>query len=135
MRDRLDAVGRLADHRELRPLVEHLAERVPHRRVIVDDENPERAGGGAGMSSRVPPVRSARGSDAPRGCGRCARAARREQMDRVPRPGALSMSTRPPSSVSRSRMLKSPQPTWPAFDRSSSSAGEADAVVVTVMQS
>ena len=33
------------------------------------------------------------------------------------------MSKRPPSSVSRSRMLNSPHPTWPAFDRSSSPAG------------
>ena len=36
---------------------------------------------------------------------------------RVPSPGALSISKRPPSSVSRSRMLNSPHPTWPAFDR------------------
>ena len=33
----------------------------------------------------------------------------------VPRPGALSMSNRPPSSVRRSRMLNSPHPTWLSF--------------------
>ena len=45
--DRLEAVGRIADHRELRPLMEHLSQRAPHRRVIVDDQNPERAPGRA----------------------------------------------------------------------------------------
>ena len=42
MRDRLEAVGRVANDRELRPLMENVAERAADIRVIVHDENPER---------------------------------------------------------------------------------------------
>ena len=42
LRDRLDAVGRVADDRELRPLMENVAERAANSGVIVDNENPER---------------------------------------------------------------------------------------------
>ena len=41
LRDRFKAVGRVADDRELRLRREPVAERPAHRRVIVDDENPE----------------------------------------------------------------------------------------------
>ncbi|RDJ93811.1 hypothetical protein B4Q13_19310 [Lacticaseibacillus rhamnosus] len=44
-------------------------------------------------------------------------------LDMGPGPGGLSMSTRPPSRVSRSRMLKRPHPTSPAFTRSMRRAG------------
>ena len=118
VRDRLESVGRFADDAKLRPLVEHLAQRAAHRRVIVDDENPERVGQTRGRRRpRMPAPVGARlerphAGDPP---GAAPRGATRR--NRVPFPGALSMSSRPPSSVSRSRMLNSPQPTWPAFDR------------------
>ena len=51
-------------------------------------------------------------------CGSVRRRAARTGGPACRVPGALSMSNRPPSSVSRSRMLNSPQPTWPAFARS-----------------
>ena len=44
MRDRLEAVGRVADDCELRSLMENLAERAANSGVIVDDENPQRVG-------------------------------------------------------------------------------------------
>ena len=92
LRDRLDAVGRIADDRELRPRVENVAERRAHRRVVVDDENPERVRGrAAAVPGRGRPdrrearhVATRRRSAAPRGASRRTRVL----------PGALSTSTR-----------------------------------------
>ena len=82
--DRLEAVRRLADDRELRPLIEHLPQRAPDRRVIVDDENPERVRGRAAVVDRRCRAGQLRGSSRSRRRRCPARVARRDEAD--PRP-------------------------------------------------
>ena len=77
---RLPAVARLAGHLHVRFLVEQVAQGLPDDAMVIRDHHPDRHGTGTRTVSAAP------------------------------RPGALSMSTVPPSSLTRSRMWASPEP-------------------------
>ena len=115
--NRLESVGGLTHDSQFGPLLEHLAEHLFARRR-------------SSSTIRILSARAARVRLAIAGSGfaRLSTTASADprgaiKRNRVPRRGALSMSKRPPSSVSRSRMLNRPHPTWPAFVRSTSPAG------------
>ena len=77
---RLAAVSRFSRHLDVRLLAEQVAQSVPDHAVVVGDYHPDRHGAGTRIVSAAP------------------------------RPGALSMSTVPPSSATRSLMWASPEP-------------------------
>ena len=78
--ERLPAFSGFADDLDVRLLAEQVAQPVPDDAVVVGDDHPDRHGTGTRTVSAAP------------------------------RPGALSMSTVPPSSATRSRMWASPEP-------------------------
>ncbi len=82
-RDRLGAVAGLADHLELGVTAEQAAQPVPHDRVVVDDEQPDR------------------GHRSTTGSGTAA-------LSVVPYPGADSTVSVPPTPASRCRMPSRP---------------------------
>ena len=121
-RDRLAARRRLADELEIRRPVDQRAQPVAVDRVVVDDDDPDRAGGRCSVTARSPgPTRSApplgrvagRASASPRaraivGRGRRRSAARPDTT--VPPLGPCSTRSSPPTSAARSYIALVPTP-------------------------